>query len=74
MKKINIKAASEKIKVIDPDTGREINKDGEQVVLSKYWRRRLSCGDIIEIKEEIKKATIKKVQKKNSNKNTDSEE
>lgn len=34
--------------VIDPETGKPLPAEGDLVAISKYWRRRLNDGDVVE--------------------------
>ena len=67
MSKIKLKPAKKGLKVTDPKHGRFLKDEGELVDLTIYWRRRLKCGDVVEVKEEKKK------QPKKVNKNIDKE-
>ena len=37
--------------VRNPDTGGHLGKDGENVVLTSYWRRRIKDGDVTVVKQ-----------------------
>jgi hypothetical protein len=45
--------------VIDPVTKRAISEDGELVVSSTYWNRRLACGDVTLCEQKEEKKTEK---------------
>ncbi|MFD2264342.1 DUF2635 domain-containing protein [Lacibacterium aquatile] len=36
-----------RLRVIDPASGRPLPEGGTEVALTPYWRRRLSCGDVL---------------------------
>ena len=42
--------------VIDPETGKPLSADGDLVTISKYWRRRLNDGDVVETAPPATKA------------------
>lgn len=43
-----------------PLTKRKLKADGEEIQLNSYWRRRLKCGDVIEVKSSgASKAPVK---------------
>lgn len=58
-----LKPSREDLKVFDPATKLHLPKEGKKVKLTSYWRRRLSCGDCLEVKEEEKKEEVKQVKK-----------
>jgi len=61
--KIRIKPAKDGAKIPKPSNGKFLHEEGELVLLDKFWRRRLLCGDVVEVKT-IKKKTVKKITKK----------
>ncbi len=67
MSKIKLKPSKKGLKVTNPKHGRFLREEGEEVNLTIYWRRRLKCGDVVEVKEEKKKPS------KKINKNIDKE-
>lgn len=49
--KIKIKPSKEGLKVVKPDTNRDLDPQGEVVEQSSYWLRRLAEGDVVLIEE-----------------------
>lgn len=45
-KRIFVKPTNPEVKVVDPQSGRPIAKDGQDVTRSSYWLRRESDGDV----------------------------
>ena len=56
--RIHVKPAPGLI-VRHPDTLAELEKAGEFVRPSKYWRRRLKAGDVLLVEEKAPKKTTK---------------
>lgn len=50
--------------VINPETGKPLPAEGDLVAVSKYWRRRLNDGDVIETGMPQKNAPATKPSKK----------
>lgn len=50
--KIKVKPAKEGLKVVHPETARDISADGEYVVKDTYWMRRLAEGDVVLCEEQ----------------------
>jgi hypothetical protein len=54
--KINIKPKDKDTKVRMPEFGgRYLAEDGESVMVSTYWTRRLRTGEVVEVKTSTKK-------------------
>ena len=64
---VKLKPSKKGLKVHNPATKLFLKEDGEHVSNSTYWRRRLKCGDVVEVREE-KKPIIKKTVKKSNKK------
>lgn len=62
MRQVKILKPSKGLIIINPLTGLKLEEEGNTMVMSTYWVRRIKCGDVIEVKKE------KKVSKKNNNK------
>lgn len=45
--RVTLKPASDDLKVRNPDTGEHLRAEGETVVLTSYWVRRLRDGDVV---------------------------
>ena len=45
---------SESLHVLDPMTKRALPKDGQVVVQSNYWFKRLACGDVEIVRPEAR--------------------
>jgi hypothetical protein len=71
MQKAVLKPSKAGLKVMDPQTGLHLSPEGKEVPLTNYWRRRIICGDCIEVKTEPKAV---KVQTKKTNNKNESEE
>ena len=54
MQKIKLKPSRKGLKVANPKTNLHLKDEGELIALTSYWRRRLNCGDVVEVKEEKK--------------------
>ena len=50
--------------VIDPETGKPLAAEGDLVVMTKYWRRRLNDGDVFKTTPPTDKAAAFKKSKK----------
>jgi hypothetical protein len=50
--------------VVDPETGKNLPPEGALVENSKYWRRRLKDGDVLEAAAPVSSAPVKKSSKK----------
>jgi hypothetical protein len=48
-----LKPASDEKIVRKEGTGALLAKEGERVLLTKYWRRRLADGDVVKVSNEI---------------------
>jgi hypothetical protein len=74
MQKIKLRPSKPGLKVSNPATNLHLKDEGEFIALTSYWRRRLNCGDVIEVKEEPKKEKKNQPKKFNSNVEKQSEE
>lgn len=69
MQKI-LKPARPDLKVHVPATKLFLKAEGQPIVLTTYWRRRLACGDVVEVTEaKTAKKVTKKVNKKDEPQN-----
>ena len=71
MQKAVLKPSKAGLKVMDPQTGLHLKSEGKEVPLTNYWRRRILCGDCVEVKQEKPQA---KVQVRKANNKKESEE
>ncbi len=63
-RKFTIKPSREGLKVPYPMSGtRFLSADGDSVLKSSYWIRRIMQGDAVEVKEEKKKVKKEEVKK-----------
>lgn len=69
MQKIKLRPSKPGLKVTNPATNLHLKEEGQLVALTSYWRRRLSCGDVVEVKEQPKQE--KKIQPKKVSSNVD---
>lgn len=44
-----LKPKSDDLKVFNPATGLHLVKEGAEVALDNYWRRRLKAGEVVEV-------------------------
>lgn len=50
MRKIKVLKPSKKgLVIINPQTGLKLKEEGQAMVMSVYWARRLKCGDVLEV-------------------------
>jgi hypothetical protein len=61
--KLRLKPAKAGAKIIKPQNGKFLHEEGEEIVIDKYWRRRMNAGEVVEVKKEVKKVS-KKITKK----------
>lgn len=54
------------LKVHNPATKLFIKEEGQMLPMSTYWRRRLACGDVVEVTEDEPKKPTKKTNKKDT--------
>lgn len=45
------------LKIPRPDNGRELKAEGEEVIHSTFWRRRIADGDVIEVEGKVSEAS-----------------
>lgn len=71
MRKVKILKPKDGLNVPNPLTKLNLNKDGEPVVMSTYWVRRLKDGDVVEVKESKKQLRDNESPKKSNNKKSE---
>lgn len=54
------------LKVRDPQTGKPLEKEGEEKEMNSYWQRRINDGDVTIADKGKKKANLKVVKKEDS--------
>jgi len=59
MERITLKPAKEGRKIPDPKNGQFLPEEGAKILLSKYWRRLLLRGEVVEVKPKPKKTETK---------------
>ena len=73
-----LKPSKKDLVVINPLTGLKIKEEGQEIVMSTYWARRLKCGDVVEVKSQAKsqepKESKEETKKSQNNKNKKAEE
>ena len=53
------------LKIVKPETGLELKKEGEKIkVMTTFWRRRLADGDVVEMSKSQPSSMPKKEEKK----------
>lgn len=55
------------LKVHNPATKLFIKEEGQMLPFNTYWRRRVACGDVVEVKETKKQEAPKKGSSKKQN-------
>lgn len=68
-----VKPSKKDLVVINPLTGLKIKEEGQEIVMSTYWARRLMCGDVVEVKTQPKESK-EETKKSQTNKNKKAEE
>ena len=58
MQKSILKPAAD-LTVIDPTTGRALPAEGAEVVVNKYWTRRILDGDVVVVQTPKKQSSKK---------------
>lgn len=52
--RVTVKPARSGLIVLDPNTGRALPEEGDEVLRTSYWRRAINAGDVVIVPQPSK--------------------